>query len=302
MVRAWLGLAAIVLATVVAFAGLFAAVDFVRERDDTIVVGSKNFSESWILAEIYAQRIEATTGLTVRRRHALGSTQICLEALRGGAIDLYPEYTGTGLSAILQAPMPAYADDVLPIVREAFASRWDLTWGEPMAFDNTYALAMARTRADALGIATISDLRTHPELRAGFATEFVARADGWPGLRAHYDLRFDDPVRAMEAGLMYEAAASGEVDVVSAYATDARVDKLDLVLLADDRAFFPPYRAAPLVRGTLWRTRPEIAQALAGLAGRLDDAQMRRLNARVDIEGVDPAVVAAEYLASVDLR
>ena len=297
----WLGLGGFVVAIVLAFAGLFAAIDASRDADDVIVVGSKNFSESWILAEIYAQRIEKTTDLRVKRRHALGSTQICMAAITGGELDLYPEYTGTGLRAILQAAMPTDGASVLDVVRRRFHDEYDLTWGEPMAFDNTYALAMPRAKARALGVSTISDLVAHPELVGGFATEFMARADGYPGLRTHYGLSPTTEPRAMEAGLMYQAADAGEVDVISAYATDARVDKFDLVLLEDDRGFFPPYRAAPLWRGALLRARPELVEALAPLAGRIDDTQMRRLNAQVDIERRDPADVAAQWLLAQGL-
>lgn len=297
----WLGLAGFVVATVLAFVGLFAGIDAARDGDDVIVVGSKNFSESWILAEIYAQRIEKTTHLEVKRRHALGSTQICMAAITGGELDVYPEYTGTGLRAILEAPMPEAGTPVLEVVRRRFDAQYDLTWGEPMAFDNTYAIAMPRAKAQALSIATISDLVAHPDLVAGFATEFVARADGYPGLREHYGLSFSAEPRALEAGLMYQAADAGELDVISAYATDARVDKFDLVLLHDDLGFFAPYQAAPLWRGGVLRARPELAEALAPLAGKIDDAQMRRLNAQVDIERRDPSEVAAQWLAAQGL-
>src|SRR5262249_50670803 len=156
---------------------------------DRVVVGSKSFTESTILAEIVAQRLEQG-GIKVERRFSLGATNICFEAIRSGAIDMYPEYTGTGLMAILhEAPRPDRAA-VLETVRDEFAKRYDLVWFDPLGFDNTYALAMPEALAKRLGITKISDLLRHPDLRAGFASEFLARDDGWPGLEAQYGLHF----------------------------------------------------------------------------------------------------------------
>lgn len=267
-----------------------------RGRGEGLAVGSKTFSESWILAEIYAQRLERVTGEPVRRRHALGGTLLLFEGLRSGALDLYPEYTGTGLVTILGREVPGDPSRVLPTVREAFAEQWDMTWLSPQGFNNTYAMAMPRAKAEALGIRTVSDLRGHPELRAGLATEFIAREDGWPGLAERYGLTLDTEPLAMEAGLMYRAAASDEVDLISAYGTDARIDKFDLLVLEDDLQFFPPYRATPLLAPGVAEAHPEIAQALAPLAGLLDDAEMRRLNGEVDIRKRDPTDVAREWL------
>ena len=221
---------------------------------------------------------------------------LLFEGLRSGALDLYPEYTGTGLVTILGLPVPDDPSTVLPTVREAFADAWGMTWLSPQGFNNTYAMAMPRAKAEALGIRKVSDLRGHPELQAGFATEFVARDDGWPGMAARYGLTLDTEPRAMEAGLMYRAAASGEVDLISGYGTDARIDKFDLFVLEDDLRFFPPYRATPLLAPGVAQAHPEIVEALAPLAGLLDDAQMRKLNGEVDIRKRDPADVAREWL------
>lgn len=299
--RGLLGLLGLAAAAVLAVSLAIALLTRLSNRKDTIVIASKSFSESWVLAEIYAQRIERVTGDSVRRRHALGGTLLAFEALRNGAIDLYPEYTGTGLVSILGEPVPANPRTVLPRVRRAFESRWGLTWLSPQAFNNTYAIAMTREAAERLGITRVSDLREHTTLRAGFATEFAVRADGWPGVAERYDLSLDSEPLAMEAGLMYRAAAEGDVDIISAYATDARVDKFDLVLLSDDRAFFPPYRAAPVLAPGFADERPDVVEALAPLAARLTDTEMRRLNGEVDIGKRDPAEVAAEYLDSQGL-
>ena len=295
-VRGLLGLFGLGLLAVVLLAVTIGGLRVAGGRGEGLAIGSKTFSESWILAEIYAQRIERVTGETVRRRHALGGTLLLFEGLRSGALDLYPEYTGTGLVTILGRVVPSDPSTVLPTVREAFADRYGMTWLEPQGFNNTYAMAMPRAKAEALGVVRVSDLRGHPELRAGFATEFVARDDGWPGLAERYGLSLDSEPRAMEAGLMYRAAASGEVDLISAYGTDARIDKFDLFVLEDDLQFFPPYRATPLLAPGVMRRRPDVAEALAPLGGLLDDVQMRRLNGEVDIAKRDPADVAREWL------
>jgi osmoprotectant transport system permease protein len=192
--------------------------------------------------------------------------------------------------AILKLPVEPNPRRAWSTVRREFAARHALTWLAPMAFDNTYALAVTTQKARSLGLARISDLARHRGLIAGFASEFMAREDGYPGLLRHYGLELD--ARGMEAGLMYGAVAAGKVDVISAYATDGRIDKFELVVLEDDRGFFPPYQAAPLVRRAALEEFPEMEPALAVLAGKLSDAEMRRWNAAVDIEGRTPESVA----------
>ncbi len=299
--RGVLGLLVLAVASVASVASAIVSVKAIRGTTATIFIGSKTFSESWILAEIYAQRIERATGMTVGRRHALAGTMLLFEGLASGTLDLYPEYTGTALTSILNEPVPDDAAAVLPRVRQEFERRWGMRWLEPQAFNNSYSIAMQRSAAEALGVTTVSQLDGHPELSAGFATEFVARDDGWPGLSLHYGLALDARPHAMEAGLMYQAAGSGEVDLISAYTTDARVDKFDLKVLEDDKAFFPPYQAAPLLARGVAERYPEIVAALAPLAGRLTDEQMRRLNAEVDIDKRDPKAVASDYLDSIGL-
>lgn len=299
--RGLLGMLAMGVAAVALLWGAIGFAQRVRSPGASLVIGSKAFSESWVLAEIYAQCIERRTAHRVRRRHALGGTLLAFEGLKSGAIDLYPEYTGTGLVAILGQPVPRQPALVLPTVRREFEARFSMQWLPPQAFNNTYALAMRREHAVALGIERVSQLRSHPDLVAGFATEFVAREDGWPGLSQHYGLSLDSPPRALEAGLMYQAVASEEVDIISAYATDARMDKFDLQALEDDLEFFPPYRAAPLLAPGVAARHPEIVTALAPLVGRLTTAQMRALNGQVDIGKRDPADVAREYLDSIGL-
>lgn len=310
-----LGLFGFVAASVLIFWGIFALLDASNELTSKptgapapdggvrpaarVVVGSKAFTEGILLAEIMAQLVERETDLVVLRRTNLGGTQICFQALRSGSIDFYAEYTGTGLTAILKEESLKDPDEVYRIVSERFRERYELTWLPPLGFDNTYALAMRRKQAEQLEVSTIAELRAHPKLRVGFPTEFMARPDGWPGLRTEYALEFSRPPRGMEAGLMYSAARDGQVDVIGAYSTDGRIAKFDLLVLKDNRGFFPPYQAAPLVRSAALRTHPALGRALSKLAGKLTEAQLQRLNAAVDIEGRSVEDVAREVVQTV---
>jgi osmoprotectant transport system permease protein len=299
--RAIAGLLGFVLAAAALLKAVFLVVD-AQERTSPahISIGSKADTEGLVLAEIMAQLIEQRGSLTVARRTQLGGTQICFQALLAGEIDLYPEYTGTALVALLNRPAVAHAGRTFAIARNELAVRYGLELLEPLAFNNTYALAMNDTRAGELEIRTISDLKAHPTLRAGFTAEFIGRRDGYAGLEQAYGLHFDPAPASMEAGLMYEAVARGQVDVIDAYATDGRIEKLHLRILTDDRAFFPPYQAAPLLGSrTSVEIRKRIRGALRMLAGRLTDAEMRKLNAAVDLQHRAPSVVAREYVQSL---
>ena len=295
--KAILGLFGFVAASVAIFALIFALMDLGdARREDRIVIGSKAFTESLLLAEVMARLIEEETGVRVERKVNLGGTHICFEALKNGEIDLYPEYTGTGLAAILKKPVVSDRARVLAQVRREFAERWELTWLDPMEFNNAYALAMTAEKAGSLGVRRISDLARHRTLVAGFPSEFMARDDGYPGLKKTYGLEFHTEPKAMEAGLMYGAVHGNKVDVIAAYATDGRIDKLGLRILEDDRGFFPPYQAAPLVRESTLRRHPKVRRALGVLAGKLTDAEMRRLNAAVDLDGRSIDEVASELI------
>jgi osmoprotectant transport system permease protein len=270
-------------------------------QQDTVVVASKNFEESRLLAEMFAQLIESRTGLAVERRFGLAGTQVCFEALRSGAVDLYPEYTGTGLASILGAEPAGGAAATLATVRRRFLDRWDLWWLAPLGFENAYEIAVPRRLAEAHRLATLSDLAAvSAGLTAGFGYEFIERPDGLPGLRDAYGLAFAR-VRPLQQTLKYQAAGRGEVDVLDVYTTDGRLLTWDLVVLEDDRGFFPPYAAAPLVRGETLRRHPELAAVLSLLAGSLDEAAMRRLNLRLQEAGEAPEVVARDALAALGL-
>lgn len=269
-------------------------------QDDTgtVTIGAKNFTENLLLAEMIGALIEARTQLRVERRFGLGGTMIAHNALKDGAIDLYVEYTGTALTVILGADTMSDPDVVLARVREDYDARFGLEWLTPFRINNTYALAVRSVVARERGWTTIADLVPQADsLRAGFTPEFSERPDGYPGLKKVYGLRFGR-VYDLEAALMYRALAEDEVDVISAYATDGRLDALDLTLLADDRHFFPPYFAVPVVRKAVLEQHPQIRAIVAPLAGVLDDAVMRRLNWAVDGEKKNPRAVAAAFLRS----
>lgn len=280
----------LVLAAVVACAA-------VAPTQDRIVVGSKPFPESAILAELMAQIIEEHTELEVVRRINLGGTMICLAALRAGELDIYAEYTGTAWAIVLKEE-GKIADPLRTFfhVRRRFLEDHALQWLDPFGLDNTYALAMREATAAKLGIARISDLARHgPRLRGGFSIEFGNREDGYPGLAQAYGLALGS-VRALEHGLAYEAIAAGAIDVMDAYSTDGKLLRYELRVLEDDRGFFPPYNAAPVVRAVALERHPEIGAALARLAFRVPDATAQALNFVVEAGGADAARVARAFL------
>ena len=270
-----------------------------QSPEHPLVVASKPFGESYLLAEMFAQLLEAR-GFAVERRPGLGATEIAFRALQSGAVDVYPEYTGTGLLAILNQQPTGDARDVFTRVAREFEQRWGVHWLPPLGFENTYAIAVRRETAQRFGLRTLSDLaRMAPRLRAGFSPDFVGRADGLPGLQAAYGLRFGG-VRSLLQSVKYRALAEGEVDVIDGYSTDGLIARYDLVVLRDDREFFPPNEAAALVSRRLAADGNAVA-ALAMLSGRLDEARMRELNQRVEAGGEDVARVARDALREIGL-
>lgn len=275
---------------------LLAAAGCGRER---IVVGAKNFTESDLLAELVAQQIERRTGLRVERRLHLGGTFVCHEALLQGEIDAYVEYTGTAYTAILRQGVVRDADSVYRAVAAAYAAQFDAIWGRPLGFNNTFAIVVRRVDAERWSLHTISDVaRVAPLWHAGFGYEFLERPDGFRGLAETYGLRFAAPPTAMELGLTYRALADGRVDFIAGNSTDGTIAALDLVALADDRGYFPPYQAAPVVRRRTLTKHPALAAALDELAGRLSDSTMRRLNLEADVQHRDLPEIAREWLAA----
>ena len=265
-----------------------------------VIVASKPFGESFLLAEMFAQLLEAR-GLTVDRRPGLGATEIAFQALRTNAIDVYPEYTGTGLLAILGEPPLPSAAAVYDRVSREFPAKFGVHWLPPLGFENTYAIAVRRATADSLHLATLSDLAlAGPKLRAGLTPDFIGRADGLPGLEGAYKLRFRD-VRALGPAVKYQALAAGQVDVIDGYSTDGLIARYDLVVLTDDRHFFPPYEAAAIVSPRLFAESPRAIAALGELSGRLNEREMRMLNKRVEVDATPVGVVARDALTSLGL-
>ena len=265
-----------------------------------VVVASKPFGESYILAEMFAQLLEAR-GVPVDRRPGLGATEIAFRALRTGAIDVYPEYTGTGLLAILGEPPRRDPREVYDRVSREFRRRWNVRWLPPLGFENTYAIAVRRETAQRYRLGSLSDLaRVGRGLRAGLTADFIGRPDGLPGLARAYGLHFAE-VRALLPAVKYQALAAGEVDVIDGYSTDGLIARYDLVVLADDRRFFPPYEAAALVSRTLAEQRPGAIAALTELSARLGVTRMRALNRRLEVDREPVERVAAGALADLEL-
>ncbi|MBN1488551.1 MAG: ABC transporter permease subunit [Phycisphaerae bacterium] len=280
----------------------FCAMSAFAQDVDVVVVGSKNFTEQEILGELVAQLVEAHTDLRVERRFGLGGTGVCHAALQSGQLDVYVEYTGTALLDILKRAPGNHPDRVFRAVAEAYRDAFDCVWLPPIGFNNTYAIAVREDTAEMRGWKTISDLVPRAaRLTAGFTSEFAARPDGYPGLRRAYGLEFGRTMD-MDPGLMYSALAAGQVDAIGAFATDGRIEAYELRVLEDDRAFFPPYDAAPVVRGELLRRHPALRMALMPLAGTIGDADMRRMNHAVDELGQSPAQVAREWIAARQVR
>lgn len=262
-----------------------------------IAVGSKNFTEQNILGEILATWVERTADIPVRRRLHLGGTFICHRALVAGEIDAYVEYTGTAFTAILEKPPVSDPDSVYRAVRLEYGRRWELEWLSPLGFENTFAILVRRRTADSLGLRTLSDAVPHARgWTPGFGYEFAEREDGLRGLQRTYGLEFARPPRLMDLQLTYRALAAGEVDLIAGNSTDGQIEALDLVQLEDDRGYFPPYHAAPVVRGAALERHPGLREALEALAGRIDTREMRRLNRAVDVEGRDYRAVAREWV------
>ncbi len=267
-------------------------------RRDRIIVGAKNFTESDLLAEIVAQQIERRTGVPVERRLHLGGTFVCHRAITAGDIDLYVEYTGTAFAAILKQPPISNPDSVYRFVAERYSRDFKLQWTAPFGFNNTFAILVRRTDAVRYGLRSIADLaRVAPHWKAGFGYEFLERADGFEGLARRYGLSFSRPPTAMDLGLTYRALADHRVDVIAGNSTDGQIAALDLVALTDDRGYFPPYQAAPVVRASVIEKHPAVAAALAELGGKISDDEMRRLNALADVEHRDIVEIARGWLA-----
>jgi osmoprotectant transport system substrate-binding protein len=269
---------------------------------DHPIIGAKNFTEQVVLGELLAQEIEAKSNLKVERRFYLAGSYICNQALLSGRIDGYVEYTGTALTAILKQPLPSYpARDpqrVLATVTRLYRQRDHVTVGPPLGFENTFAMVIRGDDARRLHLSTLSQAAPYtPQWKLGVGYEFEQRPDGLPGLSAAYGLRFDGSPRTMDLGLLYRALRAHQVDMIAANSTDGPIAALGLTVLADDRHYFPPYQAVPLMREEALRRWPQIQDALDALAGRITADDMRAMNEAVDSGHRDPAQVVKEFRA-----
>ncbi len=267
---------------------------------DRIVVGSKNFTESLILGEMIAQQIERTTGLKVERRFYLAGTYICHQAMLAGRVDIYPEYTGTALSAILKQKPEGDRGEVYRRVKDEYEKRLGLTLGPGFGFNDTFAMEIRGEDARRLSIRTLSQAAAFaPQWRAGFGYEFMERPDGYAGLAAMYGLHFAEAPRVMDLGLLARALHERQIDIAAGNATDGLIQALDFFVLEDDRHYFPPYEAVPVVRRDTLQRYPEVGRALAGLAGKISDEDMRGFNYAVDGMHRDVKDVVGEFLGKM---
>lgn len=262
-----------------------------------IVVGSKNFTEQVVLGEILAQHVEKRLGVAVDRKLNLGGTLLAQEAVRTGGIDLYPEYTGTALTAVLKQPPGSDAKAVLGAVRRGYGA-WSLTWLDPLGFDNTFAMVVRSDAAREQKLQTISDAaRRASPWKLGVGYEFVQRPDGLKGLVQTYGLRLAGDPATMDLGLLYPALEARRIDLAAANSTDGRLASDAFTALQDDRRYFPPYECAVVIRDEALARFPQLRGALAELSGRITAEEMRRMNAAVDIEHRDVKQVARDFLA-----
>ncbi len=281
---------------IIAVAGLLLAACG-SDSADRIVIGSKNFTEQAVLAEILAQHLERRTDLAVERRLFLAGTLICHQSLISGQIDLYVEYTGTALTAVLHEPTRADAGEVLEHTRRLYAERFNLEMLDPLGFSNTFAILVRNEDAERLGLSTISDAVAHArEWRAGFSYEFLEREDGFPGFSKAYGLEMSRPPRLMDLGLVYRTLRDGQIDLAVGNSTDGLIDALNLSMLEDDRGFFPPYEAVPVVRRETLSRHPEIAKALAELSGSINETEIRKLNYAIAGEHRNLKEVVRQFL------
>ncbi len=269
--------------------------------DKTITVASKDFTEQFILGEMYAQLLE-NAGFTVERKLNLGGTPVAQQALLDGEIDVYPEYTGTGLLTVLKLGVMSDPQAVYDAVKQGYADQFSLVWLNPAPMNNTQALAMTKTRAAELGITTFSDMVANADQLVLIGPpEFAEREDGVPGLKRVYgDFEFADFL-TVDPGLRYQALLNGEADVVVAFGTDGELAAYDLVSLIDDKGLYPPYQVAPVIRQAALDANPDVAAILNTLAPLLTDATMQRLNNEVSGNGREPADVAREFLVAQGL-
>ena len=262
-----------------------------------VVVGSKNFTESFVLGELIAQQIEAHTHLKVERRFYLAGTYICQQAMLAGRIDIYPEYTGTALTAVLKEKPGSDKTQVYERVKSEYERRFRLTLGPAFGFNDTFAMEIRGEDARRLNVQTLSQAAQFtPHWRAGFGYEFMERPDGFQGMAATYGLHFVESPRIMDLGLLARALKDHQIDFAGGNATDGLIPALDLFVLEDDRHYFPPYEAVPIIRQQTATEHPDLVAALAALGNTISDEDMQKMNYSVDAQHQDPQNIARDFL------
>ena len=271
-------------------------------RSDRIVIGTKNFTEQLVLGEIFAQQIENKTHLKVERRFYLAGTYICHQSILAGRIDIYPEYTGTALTAILKQPPKGTKEEVYDEIKSEYAKRFNLAIGQTLGFSDTFAMQIRGEDAHKLNIKTISDAVKHAPLwHAGFGYEFMERPDGYKGLAETYNLHFAEEPRIMDLGLLARALKERQVDITAGNSTDGLIYAFDFFVLEDDRHYFPPYEAVPVMREEMLQKHPEVKQVLNELTGKITEEDMRQLNYAVDGQHRNVTDVVREFVQKKSL-
>jgi osmoprotectant transport system substrate-binding protein len=281
---------------------MFSGCSLLSGKDgNKIIIGGKNFTEQDILVYMMKYVIEDQTKLKVETKTFLGGTSVVAQAIERGDIDIYPEYTGTALINLLGEPAMNDPQAAYDKVKKIYQEKKQIVWLAPFGFNNTYTLTMRSDEAESLGISTISDLSAKADnLVLGCTQEFLEREDGKKGLEQKYGFKFA-AASGMDPGLTYAAVRDKKIDVIDAFSTDGRIAAFNLKILKDDKKFFPPYYAAPIIRADVLQKHPEIRDALELLAGTLDEKEMAKLNAKVDLDKQDPKTVAKEWLQSKGL-
>jgi osmoprotectant transport system substrate-binding protein len=267
-----------------------------QKQPDKIIVGSKFFTEQVVLAELLAQHIEARTGIPVERKTNLGGTLLVEKAMLAGELDLYVEYTGTALTAVLNETPEGDSKSVYERVKKEYADRFGLEVTEPLGFENTFAMVIRGEDGKKFNLQKLSDITVlAPKWRAGVGYEFLERPDGFNGLCERYNLKFGEKPRVMDLGLIYRALVDHQVDVVAGNSTDGLISALGLVALYDDQHYFPPYDAVPVVRKATLERFPALRATLAELAGKVSAADICQMNYAVDGLHREPAAVVREF-------
>ena len=270
--------------------------------NDKITIGSKNFTENMILGSMFAQLIEAKTDLQVEYKENLGGTMVCFEAIKKGQLDIYPEYTGTGLTAHLKMDVINDADQVYQIVKDEFAKQFKIKWLSPLGLNNTYAVAISEEYANKNNINTVSELVPFAgDLVFGAEHEFFDRQDGFDGMVDTYGLKFKGEPAKMDVAMKYQAVSQGNIDVTDAFTTDGQLITYKLKVLEDDKKFFPPYYAAPIIREDTLKKHPELEGILNSLGDKISDSEMQKMNYKVEAEKKSTKDVAKEFLIAKGL-